>query len=101
MKIVFFVQKWSLELFSGKTIQELTNRLQLTIKNLCYRDAIEKILALKVNRHALVKVYRPFLEHFYLYVGNKDTLDIKLEEDLSFPSIVEIKIQRWKYYNHK
>jgi len=56
------------------------------------RDAIEKYLHWKATEtRAAAKAYRPFLEHFYENVGNKDTLEITLEDILQFGASLKLK----------
>ena len=56
------------------------------------RQAIEEYLTWKgAETRTAAKVYRPFLEHFYNFVGNKDTLEIKLEEISQFRASLKLK----------
>ena len=65
------------------------------------RDAIEKYLLWKgTETRTAAKVYRPFLEHFYAHVGNKDTLDIKLEEISAFRASLKLKYNDGNIANH-
>ena len=65
------------------------------------RDAIEKYLLWKgTETRVAAKVYRPFLEHFYTYVGNRDTLDITLEDISGFRASLRLKYNDGNIANH-
>ena len=65
------------------------------------RDAIENYLLWKgTETRTAAKVYRPFLEHFYSFVGNKDTLEIKLEEISAFRASLKLKYNDGNISNH-
>lgn len=68
---------------------------------LLLRDAIEKYLLWKgTETRTAAKVYRPFLEHFYNFVGNKDTLEITLEEISAFRASLKLKYNDGNIANH-
>ena len=65
------------------------------------RDAIEKYLHWKATEtRTAAKVYRPFLEHFYENVGNKDTLEITLEDISQFRASLKLKYNDGNIANH-
>lgn len=65
------------------------------------RDAIEKYLLWKqTETRTAAKVYRPYLEHLYDYVGNKDTLEITLEDISQFRASLKLKYNDGNIANH-
>jgi site-specific recombinase XerD len=65
------------------------------------RDAIEKYLLWKgTETRTASKVYRPFLEHLYQHVGNKDTLEITLEDISQFRASLKLKYNDGNIANH-
>ncbi len=65
------------------------------------REAIEKYLLWKgAETRTAAKVYRPFLEHFFDFVGDKDTLQITLEEISAFRASLKLKYNDGNIANH-
>lgn len=65
------------------------------------RDAIEKYLLWKgTETRTAAKVYRPYLEHLYEHIGNKDTLEITLEDIAQFRASLRLKYNDGNIANH-
>ncbi len=65
------------------------------------RDAIDTYLLWKqTETRTAGKVYRPFLEHLYEFVGNKNTLEIGLEDISKFRLSLKEKYNEGNVANH-
>jgi site-specific recombinase XerD len=64
-------------------------------------DAIEKYLLWKgTETRTAARVYRPFLIHLLEFVGNRDTLEITLEDIAAFRASLRLKYNEGNIANH-